>query len=56
MIAMIFLFQNGHYQLDNSFITGNSQIKCDADFDSKVYDKVILIFTYLYFACNPFIL
>ena len=31
---------DGHYEVDGSFITGNEQVKCDADFSSRVYDKV----------------
>ena len=32
--------KDGHYELDGSFITGNEQVKCDAEFTSRVYDKV----------------
>ena len=31
---------DGHYEVDGSFVTGNEQIKCDADLSSRVYDKV----------------
>ena len=31
---------DGHYEVDGSFISGNEQIKCDAEFTSRVYDKV----------------
>ena len=32
---------DGHYEVDGSFINGNEQVKCDADFSSRVYDKVL---------------
>ena len=31
---------DGHYEVDESFITGNEQVKCDAEFTSRIYDKV----------------
>ena len=34
---------DGHYELDGSFITGNEQVKCDAEFSSRVYDKVQIL-------------
>ena len=32
--------KDGHYELDGSFVSGNEQVKCDAEFTSRVYDKV----------------
>ena len=32
---------DGHYEVDGRFVTGNEQIKCDADLSSRVYDKVL---------------
>ena len=31
--------EDGHYVVDGSFVTGNSQVKCDGDFSSRIYDK-----------------
>ena len=33
---------DGHYEVDGSFVTGNEQVKCDAEFSSRLYDKVEL--------------
>ena len=34
---------DGHYEVDESYITGNEQVKCDAEFTSRIYDKVTMI-------------
>ena len=31
--------QDGHYELDTSFVTANHQIKCDATWSSQVFDN-----------------
>lgn len=32
--------EDGHYQLDTTFVTANHQIKCDATWSSNVYDNL----------------
>ena len=36
----MFKNEDGHYQLDMTFVTANHQIKCDATWASHVYDSV----------------
>ena len=48
---------DGHYEVDETFITGNEQVKCDAEFTSRVYDKVSInihnkIWTFSLQTCN----
>merc|ERR1711974_380942 len=36
----MFRNQDGYYQMDRSFVTANTQIKCDATWSSHIYDKM----------------